>query len=353
MHVPDTLRSLTELSCQLYFSYSLGEKRFVYLNPAFNEFFDLDAEPTVPLLLAMVHPEDQEYVASQCVACMTGNVVKDVECRIVRGESERYIRIFPYLIREGQEQLLMGYAEDITRYKSQLNVISKHNAKKNSILGILSHDLAAPLGFIQNLSSLLDQEVAHSENNRIREYSLMVNKLSKRCIKLIRDFMDHEFLESAGVRLVKKRVNLIEIIKIQTEEYLRHQTALNKQIQFSFSQANIYVDVDEDKFLQVINNLVSNALKFTRDGGKISIGMKEQELSVIVSVSDDGIGIPEKFHATLFDRFSEARRNGLRGEPSTGLGMSIIKTIVEWHEGDIWFDSEEDRGTTFYIKLPK
>ncbi|MGV3705528.1 MAG: sensor histidine kinase [Arcticibacter sp.] len=181
----------------------------------------------------------------------------------------------------------------------------------------------------------------------------MVNKLSKRCIKLIRDFMDHEFLESAGVKLVKKRVNLIEIIKIQTEDYLHHQSALNKQIHFSFSQANIYVDVDEDKFLQVINNLVSNSLKFTRDGGKISIGMEEQEQSVIVSVSDDGIGIPEKYHATLFDRFSEARRSGLRGEPSTGLGMSIIKTIVDWHEGDIWFDSEEDRGTTFYIRLPK
>jgi two-component system sensor histidine kinase VicK len=353
MDVPDTLFSLTEVSDQLYFSYHLEENRFVYLNPAFIDFFDLDVEPTVPLLLAMVHPEDQKYVASQCEACLSGDIVKEVECRIVRGQSERYIRIFPYLIGEATGRLLMGCAEDITTHKSQLSVISKHNAKKNSILSILSHDLAAPLGFIKNLSTLLGREADQWENAKVREYSGLVNKFSRRCIKLIKDFMDHEFLESAGVKLVKKRINLIEKIRIQTEDYLIHQEELSKQILFTSSRANIYVDVDEDKFLQVINNLVSNALKFTREGGRITIGMEEQEQHILVTIADDGIGIPEKHHATLFERFSDARRTGLKGEPSTGLGMSIIKTIVEWHDGTIWFDSVEDKGTTFYIQLPK
>lgn len=353
MNVPDSLYSLTEASCQLYFSYHLDEDRFVYLNPACIDFFDLSVEPTVPLLLAMVHPEDQKYIASQLEACLSGEIIKDVECRIVRGESQRYLRIFPYLITETTGRLLMGYAEDITSYKSQLNVISNHNAKKNSILGILSHDLAAPLGFIKNLSTLLSKETAQGENARAREYSELVSRFSQRCIKLIKDFMDHEFLESASVKLVKKRVNLLEKIKIQTEDYLHHQAELNKQIYFKSSRANIYVDIDEDKFLQVINNLVSNALKFTREGGRITIGMEEQQQHILITVADDGIGIPEKFHATLFERFSDARRTGLKGEPSTGLGMSIIKTIVDWHEGIIWFDSEEGKGSTFYIQLPK
>lgn len=353
MGVADTLYSLTEVSCQLYFSYDLEENHFVYMNPAFIDFFDFNVEPTVPLLLAMVHPEDQEYAIGQCNACLSGEVVKDIECRIVRGESQRYIRVFPYLIREGANSLLMGYAEDVTNYKSQLNVISKHNAKKNSILGILSHDLAAPLGFIKNLSNLLDKETAQFENSKAREYSELVRKFSQRCIKLIKDFMDHEFLESTGVKLVKKRVNLIDKIKIQTEEYLQHQVELNKQIYFKFTSADIYVEVDEDKFLQVINNLVSNALKFTKDGGTITIGMEEQEQHILITIADDGIGIPEKYHATLFERFTDARRPGLRGEPSTGLGMSIIKTIIDWHDGSIWFESEEGIGSTFYIQLPK
>ncbi|PRY55197.1 two-component system sensor histidine kinase VicK [Arcticibacter pallidicorallinus] len=353
MDVPNALYSLTEASDQLYFSYHVEENRFIYLNPAFIDFFDLDVQPTIPLLLAMVHPEDQKYVASQCEACLSGNTVGNLECRIVRRESQRYIRIFPYLITEASGRLLMGCAEDITTYKSQLNVISKHNAKKDSILNIVAHDLAAPLGFIRNLSTLLSREASNRENAKVREYSELVNKFSLRCIKLIKDFMDHEFLESAGVKLVKKRIDLIEKVKIQTEDYLNHQAELNKQIYFTSSRTHIYVDVDEDKFLQVINNLVSNALKFTREGGKITIGMEEQEHHVLVTIADDGIGIAKKYHATLFERFSDARRTGLKGEPSTGLGMSIIKTIVEWHDGTIWFDSEEGRGSTFYIQLPK
>jgi two-component system sensor histidine kinase VicK len=67
----------------------------------------------------------------------------------------------------------------------------------------------------------------------------------------------------------------------------------------------------------------------------------------------DGIGIPEKYHATLFDKFTKARRPGLRQEPSIGLGMSIIKTIIEWHQGWIWFESQEDKGSVFYVEIPK
>ena len=90
-------------------------------------------------------------------------------------------------------------------------------------------------------------------------------------------------------------------------------------------------DIDELKFIQAINNLVSNAIKFTQQDGTIEISIKEEQDHVLITVSDNGIGIPEKHHELLFDKFTSARRRGLRGESSHGLGMSIIKTIVEWH----------------------
>ncbi|RZK35204.1 MAG: ATP-binding protein, partial [Hymenobacter sp.] len=104
---------------------------------------------------------------------------------------------------------------------------------------------------------------------------------------------------------------------------------------------------------QAVNNLISNAIKFTRDGSSITLSLEERPEKVMIIVSDNGIGIPERFHAALFDKFSPAGRTGLNGEPSVGLGMSIIKTIVEWHEGRIWFESEETKGTTFYIEIAK
>ena len=105
--------------------------------------------------------------------------------------------------------------------------------------------------------------------------------------------------------------------------------------------------------MQVINNLISNSIKFTHDGGIISVSIEDKQDTVLFTVADNGIGIPAKYHDKLFDKFTKARREGLKGEPSTGLGMSIIKTIVEWNDGKIWFDSKENEGTTFYIELPK
>ncbi len=111
--------------------------------------------------------------------------------------------------------------------------------------------------------------------------------------------------------------------------------------------------MDESKFVQIVNNLVSNALKFTRDQGVISLNVMDQGATVLFAFKDDGIGIPEKHHATLFEKFTDARRPGLNGEPTVGLGLSIVKTIVDWHQGRIWVNSKENDGTCFYVEIPK
>ncbi|MET1054266.1 MAG: ATP-binding protein, partial [Pedobacter sp.] len=87
--------------------------------------------------------------------------------------------------------------------------------------------------------------------------------------------------------------------------------------------------------------------------GHIHLDIRDTDTHVSLSIADDGIGIPKQYHATLFDKFTDAGRTGLNGQRSTGLGMYIIKSIVEWHGGKIWFESEENQGTTFYIELPK
>lgn len=104
--------------------------------------------------------------------------------------------------------------------------------------------------------------------------------------------------------------------------------------------------------MQVINNLLSNALKFTPDDGEIKVVLSKAGDKVRMVVADTGIGIPEKFKAELFEKFSSARRTGIKGEDSVGLGMYITKTIVNWHHGEIWFESEEGKGTTFYVEIP-
>ena len=105
--------------------------------------------------------------------------------------------------------------------------------------------------------------------------------------------------------------------------------------------------------MQVLTNLISNALKFTPDMGNISITLTDQDKDILITVRDTGVGIPKDLQPYLFEKFTRAGRPGIKGEPSIGLGMSITKTIIDWHNGQIWFESEENKGTTFYIKIPK
>lgn len=354
-HMPSTpLLYLAERSNELFFIYDLIQKQFTYMNPTCISFFGLkDHNIKAKELLKSVHPEDQEYVLSQFKTCIDGQTVVDAECRIRRGKYERWLSITPFVSTENGEHLLIGQAEDITANKENSEILNKHNNKKNSILNILAHDLAGPIGTVQNLSVLLARETAHLNSPQISRYISIISKISKTNISLIQDFLNQEFLESSNVKLLKTRVELVKKIKMLTQEYLDTQSELKIQFICDANKESIYVEIDEDKFMQVINNLISNALKFTPDGGTIRLNMEENENDIVVSVADSGIGIPQQYHTTLFDKFSDARRNGLKGEHSTGLGMSIIKNIVDWHHGEIWFNSKENIGTTFYIRLQK
>jgi two-component system sensor histidine kinase VicK len=354
MNISNPHLYLIERSASLFFIYDCKQERFTYMNSSCTDFFDLESAEIEPSVLRhLVHPEDQQYVLSRLDACLDGQIVPDFECRIQRGTHLRWLRITLNLTHVNNEKLLIGQAEDITSAKENVEALLKHNTKKNAILNILAHDLAGPIGTISNLASILGKDTRKFQDPAVNRYIDLISKISKSGIKLIRDFLDQEFLESANVNLMKTRVELVEKISVTMEDYFNTQNDL--QIEFSCKSTHdrIYADIDENKFIQVIHNLISNALKFTPDGGTIDVYIQENEEDIVISVADNGIGIPVKYHPTLFDKFSNARRNGLKEQPSTGLGMSIIKTLVEWHNGVIWFKSEEHKGTTFFIQLPK
>jgi two-component system sensor histidine kinase VicK len=183
----------------------------------------------------------------------------------------------------------------------------------------------------------------------------MVTVMQDTCrdsVNLIREFVDSEFAESANVQLKRARVDLAASLRQVMETYQRSEHLVAKQFSFSSTPDVVYVEIDNNKFLQVVNNLLSNAIKFTREGGHISLTLQQEQHHVLITVTDDGIGIPEKLQPVLFERFTKARRPGLRGEKTTGLGMSIIQALVRLHNGTITFESQENKGTSFYIRLP-
>ncbi|WP_224997425.1 PAS domain-containing sensor histidine kinase [Cesiribacter sp. SM1] len=358
---PGYLRSLeqfAERTLQIIFSYDIEGNRFIYLSPAFEQVWkksrsSVKANPS--LLLDSIHPADKEYLQSEYQKIVSGEIKKDIEFRILLSDgSVRWLTLNAFIDDQALgKPLLTGSAEDKTEQKEKDEYTKKFTAKKNSILEILAHDLAGPLNNIKMASALIAEKSQVNEDPELAQMIAIISNTSERSIRLIREFVAHEFLETTTTHVIKKRVDIVEKFNEIIGEYKTSADHLGKTFSLQCSHEKIYLQVDDIKFRQVINNLISNALKFTPDGGQIALSVEDRQASVLFSIADNGIGIPARFHERLFDKFTNARRKGLKGEPSVGLGMSIVKTIVEWHGGSIWFESEENKGSTFYIELPK
>lgn len=354
----ENFKRLLNSSDKVLVSFDIDSATITFLNDAYSRVWKRTRESAIAdptTVFESVHPDDKAYLVNEYRDLLEGIQKYDVEFRILRPDnSVRWLLLSPHLVTEAQGcRTITGIVNDITVVKENIRNLEKNAAKKNSILEILSHDLAGPLGNIQMLADLLSASTQDYENADINKIISMIRNSSAKSIRLIREFVQHEFIESSKVDLFLRRVDLVEKMVEVVDQYKYGESQIRKEFKFSSSSSKIFAPLDQNKFMQVINNLISNAIKFTHDNGTISIDLSERESSVLISVKDNGIGIPKRYHDQLFDKFTKARREGLKGEPSIGLGMSIIKTIVEWHNGSIWFESEENAGTTFYKELPK
>ena len=358
-NAPDN--SFIELIAQrfghVYFSYHTLNRSFNYINPSFELLWGLNPESVLSdpaALLSSVHPEDVDFIAQQYQKLLVSREQIQAEFRLVQaGNKVKWVSVSACHLGKGTDQHLVGgYAVDVTEQKEYTQNILKYNNKKNSTLEILSHDLAAPFANIKGTIYALEEQVNRGDAD-IQQLIDFIKQDALRGSDMIRDFVDNEFLESSQVVLHKERVDIAGRIATMMDNYKEQQYLIDKSFRLQAPDNPIFLNVDGMKFLQVMNNLVSNAIKFTHDNGSITVSVEEAEEHVLLTVADNGIGIPANVQPYLFDRFTVARRAGLRGEKSTGLGMSIIKTIVGLHNGEITFESEEGVGTSFYIKIPK
>lgn len=349
------LLSLIKEDNRCYFIFDIAQKRFLFVNPAFESFFHVHSgEAEGDSLIKMVHPDDVDYLKSHFQSAQPGRLLTDIEFRIVHFDKKEYTFSMSACFEKRQgKELILGYLSDITTQKENTLYLNEFNNKKNSILNILSHDLGGPLGNIRNLSRLLKERFKSLDEENLQKIITSIERNTNMGIQIINDFVHREFIEAVGVKLLKTRVNIIEKMESIIAEYQQSQSQTGKAFFLETNRVKVFVEIDENKFFQALTNLISNALKFTPDGGTIRIEVTELAETVLITVKDDGIGIPHKFQKKLFDKFSGAGRPGLKGERSIGLGMSIIKTIIDWHQGKIWFDSKENEGTSFYIELPK
>ena len=223
---------------------------------------------------------------------------------------------------------------------------------KNQFIGVAAHDLRNPLQVIDGYSKLLLDKSFGGLSPEQHKFISVIKKNSDFMVKLITDLLYISKIEAGKLQLELKETDLLALLKKNVE--LNNLLAEQKQISIQFAPEGDVppLSVDAAKIEQVLNNLLSNAIKFSSPQTKVLVRAYRKEGEAVISVKDEGQGIPTDELDRLFIPFESLSVKSTGGEESTGLGLAIVKRIVEGHRGKIWAQSEVGVGSTFSFSLP-
>jgi PAS domain S-box-containing protein len=258
----------------------------------------------------------------------------------------------------GNPEKIIGSMRDITARKKAEEELIKAKDKaeesdrlKTAFLQNISHEIRTPMNAIFGFSALLGE--ADIDNQTRNSYIDMILKSSNHLLSIITDIVDISNIEANVVKITKSAVVLNSLIRSICDQYLLKikDSNIGLVLESDIADENEIILTDNTKLIQVLSNLLNNALKFTKQG-EIRFGYKIKDKVVEFFVSDTGIGIPEEYRQKIFDRFFQIENPTAKIYEGTGLGLAICRAYVELLGGEIWLTSTAGAGSTFYFTLP-
>ncbi|MFH0802034.1 MAG: ATP-binding protein [bacterium] len=236
-----------------------------------------------------------------------------------------------------QEAEEMGNLREMSRFKSDL-------------MALVAHELRNPMTTIKAYSEmmLIQKNLPRGEQE---EYLGTISGEISRLNRLIDSFLAVSQLESGKISLNIETFSVCEIIRQRTKA-MEPVSSIHR-FEANLPGEDLLVKADRDKTIQILDNLLGNALKYSPQGGRVSVQARRESGRVVISVSDEGIGIPPEHQGKIFQHFYRVGSREVKGVKGTGLGLTITKLLVERQGGTIWFESESGRGTTFFFTMPE
>lgn len=257
---------------------------------------------------------------------------------------------------DGGSRRVLAIIRDITERKraeeeaARARALEELDHLRTALLASVSHELRTPLTSIKGLASSLLQPDVHWDQQTQREFLTAIDQASDRLTHIVDDLMDMSQLEAGIMRMERTRSTISAIVK-QLGDQLREITRTH--IFETHVPPNLpVVYVDEVRVGEVITNLVSNAAAYSDEGSRIVLAAERRDDEIVVTVSDEGIGIPKEHLEKVFDRFYRLESGAMRRRGGSGLGLAICKGIIEAHGGRIWAESQLGKGSTFGFSLP-
>ncbi|MBD2628633.1 response regulator [Trichormus variabilis] len=221
---------------------------------------------------------------------------------------------------------------------------------KDEFVSVVSHELRTPLTSIHGSLGMLTSGLLPTDSEQGKRLLQIATDSTERLVRLINDILDIERIESGKVKMEQETCNLEELIASAVN--VMQPLAAKAEVSLSISSLSVQVWADPDRIVQTLTNLLSNAIKFSPAGGMVWLIAQQQEDQVLLTIKDQGRGIPSDKLDSIFERFQQVDSSDSRNHEGTGLGLAICKSIVQQHGGSIWVESVLNEGSSFYVTLP-
>ncbi|MEK7990702.1 MAG: ATP-binding protein [Thiotrichaceae bacterium] len=248
------------------------------------------------------------------------------------------------------KQVALRYTLEIEQKNAQLLQL---NQDKNEFLGIAAHDLKNPLSGILGISELMIEDAETFSPKEINYYAEMIAEASGQMFDLISNLLDVNQIESGKVKINIEAIDINEVIQKLLQNYSERATVKNITLSFKPQTTDTTIWTDKLILRQVLDNIISNAIKYSPPNKHVCIGLTDIESSIRCAIQDEGPGFSVEDQQKLFGKFTCLTARPTAGENSTGLGLFIVKKLVETIKGRVWCKSELGHGACFYIELPK
>jgi PAS domain S-box-containing protein len=326
---------------------------FDYVDNRFTEFFGIDeSQITKRNWSEMIPMLGRIFKDPQVVYELLAGTAVDETLELREIVTQRWpqfreleLQSRPVLTRRGRHLGRLYVFRDVTHEREV-------DRMKTQFVSMVSHELRTPLTSIKGFTEMILDEDFGEINEEQREFLGIVESNADRLISLVNDLLDISRIESGRVQLKRELVDVAEImtIVVATMEHLIEEK--QQKLEVGVDQGLPLVELDRDRIIQVLTNLLSNAYKYTQAGGHIHLSVERTDGVVRFAVTDNGFGISEQDQQKLFTRFFRVDSELTREIGGTGLGLNIVKTIIEMHGGEVTLESELDVGSTFAFTIP-
>lgn len=245
--------------------------------------------------------------------------------------------------------------DELEVLKKKYNDIKEYDNIRTEFFANLSHEVRTPVNILDNCLQLLNKSKKNGIDSFVACYDKYEKTIKQNChriLRLINNLLDISKIDSGFMDMNFKNSNIVNVVEDITLSIIPYVESKKINILFDTEIEELYVKCDSENIERVMLNLLSNSIKFTEKGGNILVDLSLEDKWVKIRVKDDGSGIPKEFRAFIFDRFIQINKGFNRTKEGSGIGLALVKSIIEMHEGQVYVADNEDKGAEIIVKIP-